>query len=69
MKKQNEQVVRHKIKIMDYAEEIGNVSKACRYYGISRDTFYRWRRDYAQQGEKGLNAFSFLLLRMFINEN
>jgi len=54
MKKADEQVVRHKIKVMNYAADIGNISKACRYYGISRDTFYRWQRDYAREGEKGL---------------
>ena len=54
MNKQDAQVVRHKIKILNYADEIGNVTTACRHFGISRDTFYRWRRDYAKHGDKGL---------------
>jgi len=54
MKKTEEQEIRRKLKILNYAKEIGNVSKTCRYWGVSRDTFYRWKRDYRAKGEKGL---------------
>jgi|GEM_PF-2135071 transposase len=37
-----------------HAEHTGNASKTCRYFGISRDTFYRWKRAYAERGEQGL---------------
>ncbi|WP_135081473.1 helix-turn-helix domain-containing protein [Terasakiella sp. SH-1] len=50
----DERVVKHKIKVLNYAVEIGNASKACRYFGISRDTFHRRKREYAKHGEKGL---------------
>lgn len=26
--------IRRKLRVLNYAKEIGNVSKACRYYGI-----------------------------------
>ena len=26
----------------------------CRHWGISRDTFYRWKKDYAAKGVAGL---------------
>lgn len=39
---------------MKYADTIKNISKACRYFGISRETFYQWKRAYLQKGEKGL---------------
>jgi len=45
---------RRKLRALNYADQIGNVSKTCRYFGISRDTFYRWKRDYHQNGEQGL---------------
>ena len=40
MNKEEQKTVNRKKKILDYAKEIGNVSKACRYFGISRETFY-----------------------------
>ncbi|MGV3345805.1 IS481 family transposase [Enterobacteriaceae bacterium LUAb1] len=46
--------MRRKLKILAHVKETGNVSKTCRYWGISRDTFYRWKKDYAAAGEKGL---------------
>ncbi len=54
MKKSDERIVKHKIKVLNYADEIGHVTQACRYFGISRDTFYRWRRQYTELGEEGL---------------
>jgi len=46
--------VRKKLKILKYGKEIGNVSKACRYFGISRETYYKWKRDYEARGESAL---------------
>lgn len=46
--------IQHKLLIMGYAEEIGQVVKACRYFGIGRSSFYRWMEDYAERGEAGL---------------
>ena len=31
-----------------------NAALACRHFGVSRDTFYRWRRRYEQSGVGGL---------------
>ena len=46
--------INRKLKILRHGEEIGNVSKACRYYGISRETYYKWKRALAARGEAGL---------------
>ncbi|TLX49231.1 IS481 family transposase [Pseudoalteromonas ruthenica] len=54
MNRKEEQEVRRKLKILNHAKETRNVSKTCRYWGISRDTFYRWKKDYAAKGEAGL---------------
>ncbi|WP_394350811.1 helix-turn-helix domain-containing protein [Elizabethkingia argenteiflava] len=43
-----------KLKVLHYAKEIGNISQACRYYVISREAFYQWKRAYDQEREQGL---------------
>ena len=41
--------------MLQHAVEVtGNVSQTCRYYGISRQTFYKWLRRYEEQGLEGL---------------
>ena len=35
----NQNVIRHKIGLLNLATELGNVSKACKVMGLSRDTF------------------------------
>lgn len=41
-----------KLRVLAHAEENGNVSRTCRYFGVSRDTFYRWKRDYKRLGDE-----------------
>jgi len=35
-----------KLRVLKHAREIKNVSKTCRYFGISREMFYQWKRTY-----------------------
>ena len=37
-------VIKHKVGLLRLAEELGNVSHACKVMGYSRDTFYRYRQ-------------------------
>lgn len=37
----NQSIIKHKVGLLNLAEELGNVSQACRVMGVSRDTFYR----------------------------
>jgi transposase InsO family protein len=46
--------IRRKLRILRHADKIGDVSKTCRYFGIGRASFYRWRQAYADRGEAGL---------------
>jgi transposase-like protein len=46
--------IERKLRILRYAEEIGHVAKACRYFGIGRSSFNRWRQAYAERSEAGL---------------
>lgn len=39
----NQSVIRHKTGLLNLAAELGNISKACRIMGFSRDTFYRYQ--------------------------
>ena len=39
----NERIIKHKVGLLNLAEELGNVSKACKIMGLSRDTFYRYK--------------------------
>ena len=44
-------VIKHKAGLLNLAEELSNVSKACKIMGVSRDTFYRYRELVAEGGE------------------
>lgn len=39
----NNPIIKHKAGLINLAEELGNVSKACKVMGVSRDTFYRYQ--------------------------
>lgn len=39
----NNPIIKHKAGLLNLAEELGNVSKACKVMGFSRDTFYRYQ--------------------------
>jgi transposase InsO family protein len=46
---------KRRLAVLRHAEEItGNVALTCRYYGISRQCFYTWRRRYDAHGLDGL---------------
>lgn len=49
----NQNAIKHKIGLLNLAEELGNISKACKVMGFSRDTFYRYQ---AARDEGGLAA-------------
>ena len=39
-----DKIIKHKVGLLNLAEELGNVSKACQVMGLSRDTFYRYKQ-------------------------
>jgi transposase InsO family protein len=49
----NKSIIKHKVGLLNLAEELGNVSQACRIMGLSRDTFYRYK---AAVDEGGVDA-------------
>ncbi|SYZ83281.1 transposase iSSod13 [Vibrio paracholerae] len=36
-------IIKYKAGLLNLAEELGNVSRACKVMGVSRDTFYRYQ--------------------------
>ena len=46
--------IRRKLRVLEHGKESGNVSKTCRHFGISRETYYQWKRAYEANGEKAL---------------
>jgi len=50
----NERIIKHKLGLLNLAEELGNVSKACQVMGLSRDTFYRYKKAVESGGVAGL---------------
>lgn len=46
--------IRRKLRVLKHAEANGSVVKTCRYFGIGRASFYRWKTAYESKGEVGL---------------
>ena len=44
-----------RLRVMQRAERVGNVSQVCREFGISRTLFYRWRRRIERYGVDGVH--------------
>jgi len=47
-------LIKHKIGLLNLAAELGNVSRACKVMGFSRDTFYRYQAALAEGGVEAL---------------
>jgi len=53
--REQRRLVNHRMAVLEHSREVtGNVAQTCRYYGISRQTFYKWRNRYDEQGLEGL---------------
>ena len=51
---QKERDIQRKLRILRYAEEYGHATRTCRYFGVARASFYRWKSLYKKDGEAGL---------------
>ncbi len=50
-----ERQAKHRLSVLRHVEEVsGNVAATCRYYGISRNCYYKWLRRYEAEGFEGL---------------
>ena len=49
-----DKVIKHKVGLLNLAEELGNISKACSVMGNSRDTYYRYKAAVEDGGVEAL---------------
>ena len=50
----DERIARRKLSLLELAQDLGNVSRACKLVGYSRQQFYEIRRNYQTYGAAGL---------------
>lgn len=54
----SQKIIKPKLGLLELAKELGNVSKACKVMGYSRDTFYRYKTLHENGGDEALEEMT-----------
>ena len=47
-------IIKHKVGLLNLADELGNIAKACKMMGVSRGSFYLYKETVGDEGEEAL---------------
>ncbi len=50
----SERIIKNKVGLLNLAQELGNISRACKVMGFSRETFYRYQHAVDEGGIEAL---------------